>query len=118
MSDEASQDQQTKTDAPPDAIVARPLGVLIGRGFHDSLIRLIEAGHSRIVVDLGGVTAADYDALRGLSEAAAEIERKKGEIVLAGAVNTVDSLIRLTRVDHRIRLFDSVDQAAVALANR
>jgi anti-anti-sigma factor len=99
-------------------IVARPTGVLIGLAFRDSLLRLIEAGHNRIVVDLAGVTAADYEALRGLTYAAMEIERCKGEIVLAGAANIVDSLVRLTRVDHRIRLFDSVEQATNALADR
>ncbi|MEZ5354035.1 MAG: STAS domain-containing protein [Bryobacteraceae bacterium] len=98
--------------------IARPQGVLVGLAIRDSLLRLQEAGHDRIVVDLAAVTAADYEALRGLTAAAQEIEQRKGELVLAGAANIVDSLLRLTRVDHRIRLFDSVDQAAFALSRR
>jgi anti-anti-sigma factor len=97
--------------------IARPQGVLIGLTVRDSLFRMIESGHNRIVVDLAGVTAADYEALRGLTAAAAELEKRKGEMVLAAAGNLVDSLIRLTRVDHRIRLFDSVEQASSALAD-
>jgi anti-anti-sigma regulatory factor len=69
-----------------------------------------------VIVDLAEVTAVDDEVLRALVWAAGELERSRRELVIAGARDTVESLIRLTRVDRKIRLFQTAAGAEAAVA--
>jgi anti-anti-sigma regulatory factor len=103
-----------------NSTILRPSGVLAGGSQGTSFRAALAAGIDQIervlIVDLADVTAVDDEVLRALVGAAAELEQSRHELVIAGARDTVDSLIRLTRVDRKIRSFATTADAEAAVA--
>ncbi len=78
--------------------------------FKDEITRRIEAGHTRLVLDLSGVDFVDSS---GLGAIVACLKRlgPRGELAIAGARGAVSRLFTLTRMDKVFPLHDTVEAA-------
>jgi anti-sigma B factor antagonist len=78
--------------------------------FKDEITRRIEAGHTRIVLDLSGVDFVDSS---GLGAIVACLKRlgPRGDLAIAGAKGAVSRLFTLTRMDKVFPLHETVDAA-------
>ena len=83
--------------------------------FKDEITRRIEAGHSRFVLDLGGVEFVDSS---GLGAIVACLKRlgPRGNLAIAGAKGAVSRLFTLTRMDKVFTLYDTVDSGVEKLS--
>jgi anti-anti-sigma factor len=77
----------------------------------DAVGAAIEAG-APVVVDLGGVRFIDSSGIGILVTAH---RRAPDGFAVAGAVEAVRRALELTRTDRILRLFDSVDEAVLAV---
>lgn len=89
-----------------DASVAPQLRASVGKE--------IEAGHQRLVLDLGGVDFMDSSALGALVSCLKALGGR-GDMAVSGAHGAVAKLFKLTRLDRVLKLHDSVDAAAAAI---
>jgi len=81
-------------------------------GFSQALGEQIEAGHSRIVLDLSAVTFVDSSGLGAIVAAHKKIA-SQGGLQLAALQGPVLTMFKMTRMDKVFKMFDDVD-AAVA----
>ena len=65
-----------------------------------------------LIVDLSGLNFMDSSALRVLLHANRELDREGGVISLVGARGSVARVLRFTKADQLVPLYDSVQQAA------
>lgn len=81
----------------------------------EELLRLIDAGHSQIVLDL---SATDFLDSSGLGALVSAVKRmgSKGTLAIAGANGAVARLFTLTRMDRVFALHPSVDAAVTQIA--
>jgi anti-sigma B factor antagonist len=81
----------------------------------EELLRLIDAGHSQIVLDL---SATDFLDSSGLGALVSAVKRmgSKGTFAIAGANGAVARLFTLTRMDRVFALHPSVDAAVTQIA--
>ena len=77
----------------------------------EELSSLIEEGRSRIVVDLSGVEFLDSTGLGVLIGTLKRCREADGELVLAGARETADKVLRITGLDKVFRIHASADEA-------
>lgn len=112
----------TPENAPPrvrELLVIRPRGSLIGaeaaERLRQSLLRTFEPGNIALVVDLSEIAHVDHEGLRAFAWTF-EQARGNGDLVVCGARDTVASLFRLTRLDRRVRMFATAEEACKALA--
>ena len=84
--------------------------------FKDEMTRRIEAGHTRLVLDLSGVEFVDSS---GLGAIVACLKRlgPRGDLAIAGAKGPVSRLFTLTRMDKVFRLHDTVEAAVAQMSS-
>ena len=83
--------------------------------FREELLRQIDAGHSRIVLDL---TATEFMDSSGLGALVSAVKRlgSRGTLAIAGSQGAVTRLFTLTRMDRVFALHPSVDAAIQKMA--
>ena len=81
----------------------------------DELLRHIDAGHRRIVLDLSKTDFRDSSALGALVSAIKRLG-SRGTFAIAGANGAVARLFQLTRMDRVFALHPSVDAAVTQMA--
>ena len=83
--------------------------------FKDEITRRIEAGHTRLILDLSGVDFVDSS---GLGAIVACLKRlgPRGDLAIAGAKGAVSRLFTLTRMDKVFPLHDTVDAAVAQMS--
>jgi anti-anti-sigma factor len=74
--------------------------------------KLIEAGETRVIFDMSGVTHADSAAIGAIVKCFTKLKCANGALRIACAQPMVTYSLKLTKVDRVIDLFPSVDQAA------
>ncbi|PJE28254.1 Anti-sigma-B factor antagonist [Pseudooceanicola marinus] len=79
--------------------------------FKDDVLGLIDAGTSRLVIDLSKVDFVDSSGIGALVGLLKRIGHR-GEIVVSGLSDNVSQMFRITRMD---RVFSSYDTAEAAL---
>ena len=81
----------------------------------DELLRQIDAGHSRIVLDL---SATDFMDSSGLGALVSAVKRlgSRGTLAIAGANGAVARLFQLTRMDRVFALHPSTEAAIAQMA--
>ncbi|MDQ3315497.1 MAG: STAS domain-containing protein [Verrucomicrobiota bacterium] len=79
-----------------------------------SLRELIDQKPKRLVVDLSRVPYVDSSGLAVLIGAMQSLEHEGGELLLAGARETVRLILATARLDEYFKLFPSVDAALAA----
>lgn len=82
--------------------------------FKTRLAEEIAAGHTRIIIDLGGVSFIDSS---GLGAIVGGLKRlgARGDIVLCGLQPAASQMFRLTRMDNVFRIYKSPEDAAAAI---
>ena len=83
------------------------------RVLHRNAHEVLDAGGTRLVIDLAGVTFCDSGGLSLFVELYREAEAAAGWVRLAGAQGMVLGVLKATNLDRMFVLYDSVD-AAVA----
>jgi anti-anti-sigma factor len=71
----------------------------------------LEGDRSRFVVDLSRVPHADSAGLEVLVQIASRVFRFGGRLGLFGATETLAEILRVTRLDQRLALFPSREEA-------
>lgn len=76
----------------------------------------LETGPPRLVLDLSAVELVDSTGLSAILSAFRRLPPNGGRLALAGCRKPVVELIKLTRLDRILRLFDTAEEAVEALA--
>lgn len=79
---------------------------------------LLRAGEKKIVFDLSQVDHVDSTGIGILAYCFGTLNRSEGEMCLCGAVGKVLHLLQITRLDHVLPLYASVDKACAHLSRR
>lgn len=83
-------------------------------GFRAEMLGLVEAGQRRIILDLSQTEFLDSIGL-GTVVSVLKALGPGGDLAVAGAQPRVRKLFALTRLDRVFRLFDTAEDAALAL---
>jgi anti-sigma B factor antagonist len=81
----------------------------------ESFKTIVEAGASKLLVDLSGVSFIDTSGLSVLISAYKMIRAKDGRMVLCGIPVAVRTLLELTRLNEIFESFASVEAALAVL---
>ncbi len=85
--------------------------------FRDELLRLIESGHNRVVLDMSDIDFMDSGGLSGIIYAMKRLASLDGAITLACCNERIVRRLEiggLTRISEALRLAPSVEQAVAA----
>ena len=85
-------------------------------GFREEMVRRIDSGSHRIVLDLETVEFVDSSGLGALVSCLKRLG-PAGSLAIAGANKTVARLFSLTRMDRVFALHESVDAAVKQLSS-
>jgi anti-anti-sigma factor len=77
----------------------------------------LEAGHVRIVFDLGGVSYLSSSGLRALLRARKIAQSSGGDVVLSGMNSRVQEIFEMIGFNSLFRVFETAAEAAAALAS-
>lgn len=75
----------------------------------------ISAGNDLLILDLSGVDFMDSSGL-GAVVSSLKLLGRRGDLVIAGAGESVRALFKLTRMDKVFRMFDTSQAALAAIA--
>ncbi len=89
------------------AILGGPEATSLNQEFH----RLIDAGQTKVVVDLGGVTLMNSSGLGMLIGGYTTLKNAGGELRLAGANDNIRNLISITKLNTIFQTCATVDDA-------
>lgn len=104
------------------AAVVRPAGtrvdLQVAGEFRTALLQLIEAGHHRLVVDMGDVHFVDSSGLGALVSALKTVKLLEGggDIRLANVQPPVVALLEIIRLHRVFSRYPSVEQAVQSFA--
>jgi len=73
--------------------------------------QVVEAGHSRIILDLGEVDYIDSAGLATLVASYTSARKAGGELKLLRLTKLVNSLMQITRLSTVFEIYDTVDDA-------
>lgn len=76
--------------------------------FRKEILDLVDEGHSRLIVDLGGVSFIDSTGLGALVALFKHIGMR-GDLAVAGLTPPVAQMFKLTRMDRVFRIFPTVE---------
>ncbi len=82
--------------------------------FKAAVIRHVDAGSHRIVLDMSKVDFMDSSALGAVVSCMKSISTR-GSLAISGTHGAVLKLLKLTRLDRVLKLYDSTEDAAKAL---
>jgi anti-sigma B factor antagonist len=101
-------------------VVATLKGTIIAGGDTDVLMKrlteLLDAGETRIVLDLGQVNYVDSSGIGTLLRAAAAAARKGAAIKLANLTKRIHDVLQITRLSAVFAIFDDPEKAAASFA--
>ena len=84
--------------------------------FQSAVSTAIDEGYVRLLIDLSRVTFMDSKGYGALLTAARKVKPVGGRIGLIGCNALVTRLVRLTRLDAVMELYDDLDRALTGLA--
>ena len=87
----------------------------VAADFKAEIGRIVDGGNRWIVFDVSEITFVDSSGL-GAIVSSLKMLGKEGDLVIAGAGETVLSLFKLTRMDRVFRMFANEKEAVEALA--
>ncbi|HEX4229956.1 MAG TPA: STAS domain-containing protein [Bryobacteraceae bacterium] len=90
------------------------LGGDIAAEFKTEIEKYVEAGETRIVLDLANLTFMDSSGL-GAILSVFKMIGKRGDLAIAGTQGAVQNLFRLTHMDKVFRSYATVPEAIAAL---
>ena len=84
--------------------------------FKNQMAELLGSGNHNIVIDLAQVTFVDSSGLSAIISLLKTLGQD-GNLALASPSGPVESLLKLTRFDRILPIYQSADQARLALAS-
>ncbi len=75
------------------------------------LKQAVDAGHTRIILDLGGVSYIDSAGLSTLVACYASARKQGGELKLLNLTKTVRDLLQITRLSTVFEIYDKLEAA-------
>ncbi|MEN3794568.1 STAS domain-containing protein [Fulvimarina sp. MAC3] len=78
--------------------------------FRKDVLDLVDQGHSRLVVDLSGVSFIDSTGLGALVALFKHIGMR-GDLAIAGLTPPVAQMFKLTRMDRVFRIYRTVEES-------
>lgn len=87
----------------------------VAADFKAEIGRIVDGGNRWIVFDVSEITFVDSSGL-GAIVSSLKMLGRQGDLVIAGAGETVLSLFKLTRMDRVFRMFATEKEAVEALA--
>jgi anti-sigma B factor antagonist len=84
--------------------------------FKQAVVRLVTEGNNEVIIDLTNVTFMDSSGFGTLLGATRRLRPSGGGLFLAGPNSTIQRMLRLTRLDTIMRIFETPQQAADALS--
>ncbi len=94
--------------------VTRRLDASVARAFREAVMKHIEAGHTRLLVDLARVDFIDSSCLGTLISLLKAINGK-GEMALCTLNANIQTMFKLTRMDRVFTLYGNQDEALTAM---
>ena len=83
--------------------------------FKQAVVGLVSDGNADVVIDLSGVTFMDSSGFGTLLGATRRLRPAGGGLHLAGANTTIQRMLRLTRLDTIMQLYDTPEEAVRAV---
>lgn len=81
----------------------------------EQVLKCVNNGYKRVVVDLGEVTFIDSSGLGALISSL-KMVGQDGSLAISGARSSVMTTFRLTRMDRVFRMYNNTEEAIEALA--
>ena len=110
-----------KTTEKYEAVVLELKGNVMGgddtKEFNEVLHKLIYAGKTRIVLDLGGVKFMNSSGLGMLIGGLTTMKKAEGHLKLANVTEKIESLLIITKLIKIFESFDSVDEAVKSFSD-
>lgn len=110
------------TEKVDSVIVATLKGTIIAGGDTDSLMKrvteLLDAGETRIVLDLGQVNYVDSTGMGTLLRVAAAAARKGAAIKLANLTKRIHDVLQVTRLGAVFTIFDGAQEAVASFGSQ
>ena len=79
--------------------------------FKKTVTRLLEEGHTRLLVDLTGVGFLDSSGLGALVRALTQSQKEGGQTKLLGAGPQIRKLLQMTKLDSVFEIHDDMEAA-------
>lgn len=95
-------------------VVVRPegrLNMVVAPGLREQLHGLVQAGHTRVVVDLSGVDTIDSSGLGALISGLKAARQSGGDLRLAAPGAQAMTVLELTNLNRVLKSYDSADSA-------
>jgi anti-sigma B factor antagonist len=95
-------------------VVVRPQGrlnMVAAPGLKAAIGELIQAGSSRVVVDLSEVAFIDSSGLGALIAGLKTARQARGDLRIVGVADQVAAVLRLTNLDRVLRSHDTIEAA-------
>ena len=84
------------------------------KDFRNAMEQSINAGNNLLVVDLSNVDFIDSNGLNAIVFGL-KLIGQGGNLALSGVKNTIKSLLRLTRMNHLFKIFETQEDAVKGL---
>ncbi|MCZ6632237.1 MAG: STAS domain-containing protein [bacterium] len=98
-----------------DVAILRLSGRFIGgddvRVFRDGMQSLIDAGHVRVVADLGAVHLITSSSIGVLISGLQQVRKNGGDLLIAGTGKQMKNVFMVMQLERVFRFFDSVEEA-------
>jgi len=78
--------------------------------FKQAVVNLVSEGSKDVVIDLSGVTFMDSSGFGTLLGATRRLRPSGGGLHLAGPNSTIQRMLRLTRLDTIMRIYESAEE--------
>jgi anti-sigma B factor antagonist len=85
--------------------------------FKQAVVNLVSEGNSDVIIDLSGVTFMDSSGFGTLLGATRRLRPGGGGLHLAGANSTIQRMLRLTRLDTIMQVYETREDAVRAISN-
>ena len=105
-----------KVDGLPVLLVKGEIDIYTAPMFKQAVVGLVSDGHSDVVIDLSGVTFMDSSGFGTLLGATRRLRPAGGGLYLAGANTTIQRMLRLTRLDTIMGLYETAEDAVRAVS--
>jgi anti-sigma B factor antagonist len=109
------------TEKVDSVVVATLKGTIIAGGDTDTLMKrvteLLDAGETRIVLDLSQVKYVDSTGIGTLLRAAAAAARRGAAIKLANLTKRIHDVLQITRLSAVFTIFDGAEKAVASFTS-
>ena len=85
--------------------------------FKQAVVNMVTEGSKNVIIDLSGVTFMDSSGFGTLLGATRRLRPSGGGLHLAAPNSTIQRMLRLTRLDSIMRIYDTIEEAARAVAD-